>query len=259
MRCPKGQADPVIAHAQVGLPVGASQDDFDVIGLSVDHRVPRGFLRDAQNVRFGLGWKSGNCEIRSERARNPKTMLDVARQNLERTGKIGVTQARGAESARQASGLGDGLVKQLRNLSGPRRQIGCGIRRSSLSGQRRTQRCNPGERLTQAVVELSAKAPPFIVDDLENVPLQMSQLGDVPTRDVNQSKIPSHRRGPAHPTERSISVLAPSLESQRLHAFAEPGKFAVQERTVVGVHQLQEALALQLFDGPAQTGCPRLV
>jgi hypothetical protein len=185
-------------------------------------------------------------------------MLDVARQNLERTGKIGVTQAGGAKSARQASCLGDGLVKQLRNLSGPRRQIGCGIRRS-LSGQRRTQRCNPGERLTQAVVELSAKAPPFIVDDLKNLPLQMSQLGDVSTRDVNQSKIPSHRRGPAHPTERSISVLASSLESHRLHAFAEPGEFAVQERTVVGVHQLHEALPPQLFDGPAQTGSPRLV
>jgi hypothetical protein len=70
------QPGAIVLDAQPAFAIVEPQADFDPIGSSVGNRVAHGLLRDAKQVRLGLGGKRGAVTV-DQGARNAKEEPDA--------------------------------------------------------------------------------------------------------------------------------------------------------------------------------------
>ena len=109
------------------------------------------------------------------------------------------------------------------------------ISRGQLFGKCRTEGCNTGHCLAQTVVQLAPEPRLFLIEDLENFPLQPSLGGDVPRRGVNLPEFRYRQRVPLQQTVRAVLVAVAILKEDRFFAFAEVADLRSGRAAVVGV------------------------
>ena len=128
-------------------------------------------LRDPHEMRLGFVAEPWIAATRCERAGGAVSVANVSRQDLEAFDQTDAVQSDRAKAMSEVTRLADRLVQEADDLVGRRGRPWLRTGRQT-SGERRTQRGDAGEGLTQPVVQFAPEALLFVIGDRKDFPLQ---------------------------------------------------------------------------------------